>query len=566
MFRSIWTKTLRDYRFPVLAWGLGLGFMLMAAIIAYSAAIATDTAREETAQLAQQFTFFGDPVAITTTVGYATWKLLDLTVPAMLCIWTVLVGARLLRGEEDRGSIDVLLSTPQSRTNVVLQKLAALGTALVLIALLMALGAVAGEMSDGLAVDWWGALFMGLNVSLLAGVFGALALFISQFVPSQGPAAGAAGALMVLSFTLDGLGRNFSGPITGALQQLSPFYYYNWNKPLISSSDFAGNLWGYAILVALVAVLAGSSTCLFVRRDVGGVAWSAGDRATHAEVDSANGAVRLADRNAQAMAKARRSVFGRSIGLQALRAEAGTVVWWLVGIGIFTVFMTAIIPAIEEPIKKLLAESSAIGQLFTGLGTGTNTGLLAAFVFQFVPVLAILFIMTVALSWPSDLDNGRMEMVLGVPEPRSRIVLERLGAVLVAAIAMPVIIWLSVWFGAQLASMSVDMGKLTAAALGILPMELIVIALVYVLSARLRLGAILSIVSVFIVVSYVIDLLGAALNLPSWALSLSMFHVYGTPIISGWQAGSFFGLLILALALIALGVVQFSRVDVERGA
>lgn len=566
MFRAIWTKTLRDYRFPVFAWGLGMGIMIMLALTAYDAVVASDAAKEETAKLAGEFTFFGDPVAITTTVGYTTWKLLDVMVPAMLSIWTVLAGARLLRGEEDRTSMDVLLSTPQTRTSVVLQKLAALGLALVLIAVLMALGAVGGEMSTGIAVNWLGALLMGLNVSLLAGVFAALALFLSQFLRSPGAASGAAGALMVLSFTLDGLGRNFDSPITGALQQLSPFYYYNWNKPLISTSDFAGNFWGYAILAAVVVVLVGASTYMFVRRDIGGVAWSADDNATRAEVDTASDTLRLADRNAVATAKAQHSVFVRSISLQALRAEAPTVAWWLVGIGFFTALLTAVIPVIEEPIKKLLADSSAIGQLFAGLGTGTNMGFLAGIVFQFVPVLAILFIMTIALSWPSDLDNGRMELVLGVPRSRSRVVLERLGAVVVAAIAMPIFIWLSVWVGAQMVNLSLDMGVVATAALSILPMELIVIALVYVLSERLRLGAIVSIVATFIVVSYAINLLGEVLDLPAWVLSLSMFHVYGTPLLSGWQVGSFVGMLVVALALFAVGVAQFARADVQRGA
>jgi len=29
MFRSIWSKSLRDYRVPILGWGLGLGLLLL---------------------------------------------------------------------------------------------------------------------------------------------------------------------------------------------------------------------------------------------------------------------------------------------------------------------------------------------------------------------------------------------------------------------------------------------------------------------------------------------------------------------------------------------------------
>jgi len=562
MFRAIWIKTLRDYRWPTLAWGLGLGFMIMLTLVTYSTQITAGAAQEEAAKLALQFNFFGEPIATNTATGYTTWKVLDLSVPAMLCIWTVLAGARMLRGEEDKGSMDVLLSTPQSRTSVILQKLLAFGIALAIVGILMALLAVLGEVSGGVVVDWWGAIVMGLNASLLAAMFGVLALFISQFTQSQGAAAGAAGALMVLSFLLDSIGRSIVNPVTSFLQHLSPFYYYNWNKPLIAQSEFAGNVWGYVILIALVVVLAGASVYLFTRREIGGVAWSSRAKETEAQAEP------LADRNAQALAKARRSVFGRSVGLQAIRAQAGTVVWWLVGVAIFTILMTSAVPALSGPIKDLLKDvsTSVVVQIYSGLGIGTDAGILSTLVFQFVPVITILFIMTVALSWPSDLDSGRMELVLGTPEPRSRIVLERLGAVLVAAIAMPVLVWLSVWAGAQFAAISIDVGKLTAASLGILPMELIVIGLVYALSERLRLGVILSVVSAFIVVSYVIDLLGAALNLPEWVKSLSIFHVYGTPFLSGWQAGPFFGMIAVALALLVLGFAQFSRVDVERGA
>jgi len=562
MFRAIWIKTLRDYRWPTLAWGLGLGFMIMLTLVTYSTQITAGAAQEEAAKLALQFNFFGEPIATNTATGYTTWKVLDLSVPAMLCIWTVLAGARMLRGEEDKGSMDVLLSTPQSRTSVILQKLLAFGIALAIVGILMALLAVLGEVSGGVVVDWWGAIVMGLNASLLAAMFGVLALFISQFTQSQGAAAGAAGALMVLSFLLDSIGRSIVNPVTSFLQHLSPFYYYNWNKPLIAQSEFAGNVWGYVILIALVVVLAGASVYLFTRREIGGVAWSSRAKETEAQAEP------LADRNAQALAKARRSVFGRSVGLQAIRAQAGTVLWWLVGVAIFTILMTSAVPALSGPIKDLLKDvsTSVVVQIYSGLGIGTDAGILSTLVFQFVPVITILFIMTVALSWPSDLDSGRMELVLGTPEPRSRIVLERLGAVLVAAIAMPVLVWLSVWVGAQFAAISIDVGKLTAASLGILPMELIVIGLVYALSERLRLGVILSVVSAFIVVSYVIDLLGAALNLPEWVKSLSIFHVYGTPFLSGWQAGPFFGMIAVALALLVLGFAQFSRVDVERGA
>ena len=36
MLRSIWTKTLREYRVPMLAWGLGLAILVYFTIVAYA--------------------------------------------------------------------------------------------------------------------------------------------------------------------------------------------------------------------------------------------------------------------------------------------------------------------------------------------------------------------------------------------------------------------------------------------------------------------------------------------------------------------------------------------------
>ncbi len=72
MLRSIWTKTLREYRVPILGWGLGLAILVYSQI--YAVALLSLQARQDAAQLAASLRFFGDPVALTTPTGYATWK------------------------------------------------------------------------------------------------------------------------------------------------------------------------------------------------------------------------------------------------------------------------------------------------------------------------------------------------------------------------------------------------------------------------------------------------------------------------------------------------------------
>ncbi len=153
MFRTILSKSLRDYRVPILGWGIGLALLMFVGLAA-----ATPALRDAYATIEQSLRFFGEPVAMQTPEGYATTRYLELFVPLLLTIWPILVGARMLRGEEERGTLDVLLATPQPRTRVILEKLFALVIALLLIALLIALGTIAGEARTDTQVNFGRAL------------------------------------------------------------------------------------------------------------------------------------------------------------------------------------------------------------------------------------------------------------------------------------------------------------------------------------------------------------------------------------------------------------------------
>ncbi|HZC79606.1 MAG TPA: ABC transporter permease subunit, partial [Ktedonobacterales bacterium] len=109
MFRTIFTKSLRDYRWAIMGWGIGIGLL----VYFYYATILSQLAGTSSAQLQQiagQFAFFGETVRADTPGGYITFKIIG-SVPFVLGIWTLLAGARMTRGEEERGALDILLST-----------------------------------------------------------------------------------------------------------------------------------------------------------------------------------------------------------------------------------------------------------------------------------------------------------------------------------------------------------------------------------------------------------------------------------------------------------------------
>ncbi len=127
-FSSVFLKTLRDYRIAIFGWGLGLGLLMYTVLSAVSALIATPAARADLVSLAGSFAWIAEPIHVDTAGGYATWKY-GFTI-LMMALWPILVGSRMLRGEEERGSMDVLLSLPRGRARVALEKLAAMWMAL----------------------------------------------------------------------------------------------------------------------------------------------------------------------------------------------------------------------------------------------------------------------------------------------------------------------------------------------------------------------------------------------------------------------------------------------------
>ncbi len=200
----------------------------------------------------------------TTPGGYATWKY-GFTI-LIIALWPLLACSRMLRGEEERGSLDTLLSLPRGRVRVALEKLAAVWTALLGMGLLIALLTFAGGEHVSADFGLGDALLFGLNVALICGVFGSIALLLSQFTQERRTAAGWTGGLLLIFIVLDMVHRVF--PDTEWLSRLSPVYYYNLSKPLVPS--YGTNAGAMLVLLALSIILSGAAIWLFVRRDVGG--------------------------------------------------------------------------------------------------------------------------------------------------------------------------------------------------------------------------------------------------------------------------------------------------------
>ena len=543
MFRAIWSKTLRDYRVPILSWGIGLGLLM-----AVGFATATPIVLIAFASLVPLVSFLGEAYAMHTPAGYITFRYMETTLPLLLSFWPILAGVRLSRGEEERGSMDVLLATPHSRTRILLEKIAALGIALILIAVLLALGAAVGE-SKVQQVDFLGALLAGLNLGLLTFFFGMVALLLSQLTISRGAASGGASGLLIIALLLNIAGREIKG---SWLQYLSPFYYYNLDRPFLPT--FQDQPLGALVLAILSAVCVFISLALFVRRDVGGAAfvWQRQGKQSTRRVENS-------------LSQAERAISTRSISLRTLAAQGLSSFWWLLGIVIFCSAILFITPSFQKPFYNVVQQTPWLAALFFDTPTNTNTALLGTIIFTFMPALVVVFALTLALPWSSDMENGRMELIFSTPPSRYRVLLERFGVSVLLLLLAPVLTWLAITIGALSFNLNVNQSHVLAASFSMLPPALITISLVYALAGRLRYVTLLSILTAYLTLSYLEESLEGAIQMPNWLMSLSIFHLYGNPIFLGINWTNFLGMLGVALVLLLIGLFQFRSVDIKTG-
>ncbi|HZC05779.1 MAG TPA: ABC transporter permease subunit [Ktedonobacterales bacterium] len=549
-FRAVWSKSLRSYRVAILAWGIGLGLLLMATAAA-SPSIAT--AAGQLSSVTQSFSFFGNPVAIGTPQGYITFKFLGL-LPLLIGIWTIIAGAHLTRGDEERGSLDLLLGEPLSRRRLFGEKALAFAIGTVLMGALITLGLMLGLAAAKLPADPGGSLLAGVNIILSAFIYGALGLFFSQFTRTAGAAAGIAGAYMALDFLVAGAMRSSAGPEW--VSRLTINYYSELSKPIIA--NYGANPGALLVLLAISVVLVAASMWLFERRDAGDVVKLWPQRFSQAAARRSQVAP------ATTLTRAQSDLSLRGVTARALTASRLPIFWWIVGITIYGVYGVFIAQAAEKVFAKAFQSSAVLKVLFSGSNLATNNGFIAAIEFTFIPFIIVLAAMFFAINWAQDLDRGQLENILSEPLPRWRLPLERFVTVVVGTVGLGLVAWLAPLVGGALSGLTLDGGLLASAGLGMIPLGLITGALVYALAGRIGSGTILGIVGGLASLSFLVELLRGMLKLPDWTLNLSIFHVYGEPMSNGINWTGTLIMLGLAVALLALATVRFTREDVHQ--
>jgi ABC-2 type transport system permease protein len=257
MLRNVFTKTLFDQRRSLLWWAVGLLAVIAAYVAPYRQYLEQGMLNVNTANAMYEAIGYDNSPA-----GYLQGTLYGLTGALLIIMAAAATGARAIAGDEEAGTLDLLLAHPVSRTRLVLERFAALAATVALLGLVVWAATVAAvNLADmGVGADRIAVATLGLV--LLALGFGTAALAIGALIGRRGLVLGVAAALAVgayLAYTVGGQVQSLE-----AMRKLSPFYYYLGGDPLRTGVD----LGHVAVLAAIPFVLLGVALWSLTRRDI----------------------------------------------------------------------------------------------------------------------------------------------------------------------------------------------------------------------------------------------------------------------------------------------------------
>lgn len=536
---SVYAKTVRDSRRAAIIAGGLAGFFMLATAAPYGVEFDTPESR---AQLVAQMTslpavfrgLLGEPINIETLGGFLSWRIGNI-LPVMLGLWSVIALSGTLAGEAAKGSLDLLVSTRHARRSVAVQKVAGHVTALV-VAMLVAAAMIvlAGRVF---------AVLPGDEISVTAALgqvtlYGFLMLAAGALAFAVAPLVGRTRAVGFGLAALFGMYLIASyGSLSPTIDALSPLSWYAWtagHRPLAGVTDWAS----IGLLAAVAIGLLVAGIAVFERRDIGSANALAWLRLPSLPAGTSGPTVRqLSDRAMVAIA-------------------------WGIGVGIYAALIAASASALTASINEVPGMKEIIDALYPDLDLSQPSGILQLAFFAMGSLMVGLAGATFLAGWSSDEVGRRLDLVLSTPLSRvGWFVRSSLGVFaaigLTAGIIGGIVAIAVATQGGDVAGPVIGSVMLGVAGSGFAGIGLAVGGLI-----RPTLAA--PTAALAVIATFLLDTLGAALDLPEAFLELSIYRHLGQPMAGHYDIVGVVVAGLLAIGGLTLGAWGMQRRDVGR--
>jgi ABC-2 type transport system permease protein len=535
---SVFGKTLRDSRRAILLAALMLFGIFIGVTGAIAAQFNTVESRLEMEALIRALPpilqgLAGPVVNVGTMGGYLQYKY-GTFFPVILSLWSILALSGTLAAEARRGSLEFVLSGPQTRRRIALEKLSGhlTGLAVTFVVSFVAI-AVAGAAFGSLpgdAITVTQAFGYAIWMVLMALAAGSVAFALSPLI-GRGGAAGIAGFVTIAGFLVTG----YSAPVPqlGPVASLTWFGWTYNHLPLAGEFDWlsVASLAMFDIVMLTIGVTA------FVRRDVGD---------TSAIPSPALPRVLVGMRNP----------FTRSIGHNLSAAVA-----WGLGVGVFGLVIAASAQSFVAQLGNSPEFMRLLAQFAPGLDFGTIGGFLQLLFVEFAIIMIGFAATTLVSGWASEETSGRLEMVLSGPVSRVRWALGATGGVIVDMLVVSVLIALGIAVGGAMSGGDVVAPIVGSAVFFVYGATLIGIGVAVGGLFGARLAA--PVTALVVLLTWFLELFGNILDLPDAVKQLALTRHYGETMIGVWDWTGIGFSLSIAIVGIGLGALGLKRRDLR---
>jgi len=533
---------LRQGRAGVIAATAIAAFNGIAQALGY-AAIAGDTPATRAAFAAQmellgrQLTFLlPAPTQVDTMAGFLQWRHFG-TLPLVYAAWALLAATGSSRADEERGYVEMWLAAGLARFRYLAARAGAFTLYAAISAAITCAATLLGATLAGGTVPLTGLLAQGVALVALTLCCYGLGVLVSQLMVTGRNAAGTGAAVLGTLFLVAGAAR--SGGLD-AIAPLSPFWQYERSRPLISGGTF--DVMSVAWLVAISMFATALAAMLFLRRDLGASALPR--RVSHAP------AVRD---------PAMRPTLRIPV-LAGIDRQLGGLVGWAIALGAFGLFLGSLLPTMirlakEVPLIQLMVLRGGAGDLESGF-VGAVWGSTALLVLSCYAIAQV-------AGWVADESDGRLEMALSAPVTRSRIVLERAATLFVGASLLVIVASVVIGGVTRAQGLSVDLARFAGASALLVPLVVALGAIGAVLIGWRPRAAVWLLVLVT-VASYFIQQLAPMFGFPDVVRNLSLFELYGTPMLLGPNWAGLAAQLAIVVVGFGAAALAMSRRDITR--
>jgi ABC-2 type transport system permease protein len=253
---------LREQRRSLVLWAVSLA-AITAMYLAFYPSMATDEMEAVMQGLPEALMSGMGWDRIATGSGYLESTIYGLLAPALLLVFGIAAGARLLAGHEEDGSLELEGTAPISRRQLLLERYAALAFGLLVLCAALAVATLVLVPVLAMEVSAANILAATLGLWLFVLAMATVTFAVGAATGRRALALGVGAGLAVLAYVTDTLGEMMEGGEW--LSAISPFGWYLGGDPLTQGVDVGGA----ALLAALVVVAVLAGLLRYDRRDLG---------------------------------------------------------------------------------------------------------------------------------------------------------------------------------------------------------------------------------------------------------------------------------------------------------